>query len=599
MALSPERQQVLQTELDRLVDRLDGPELLWASGYFAGLASAGGQALAESQPANEADPAATLTIWYGTETGNGRGVAERLAAQARSQGFVVDLASLADIQPRRITKLKLLVLVISTHGEGEPPEEAEAFHKLMTSDRAPKLDDLSYAVFALGDSSYPDFCQVGRDLDAALEKAGASRLLQRVDCDVDLESSEDAWQPRILEAVKPLLEPVQGNHSHLQVVRDSATPVAAPMMYGRRSPFMAEVLEVSPLTVPPSAKSVHHLALSLEGSGLSYQPGDSLGVWPSHDPRLVEEILERTGLDGDKAVEYGGEARPLAQWLTSRLELTQVARPFVERYAELGGVTKLVELLEDRDAFAAWCRTRQVVDVIEEFPFELDADQFVSCLRTIAPRLYSIASSPLVDEEEVHLTVKLEGREIDDRLRAGAASWQLTRALRPGDSLPVYVEASPSFRLPESGETPVIMIGPGTGVAPFRAFVEHRAALGHSGRNWLFFGEQHRQTDFLYQLEWLRHLREGTLSRLSVAFSRDQADKVYVQHRIAEQGREVFEWLNSGAHVYICGSGQGMARDVHRALAGVIAEHAGVSAKVAEERLARMKSAGRYKKEVY
>ncbi|MCG5499777.1 assimilatory sulfite reductase (NADPH) flavoprotein subunit [Ectothiorhodospira lacustris] len=599
MALSPERQQVLQAELDRLVARLDAPELLWASGYFAGLASAGGQALPQSVPANEADAAATLTLWYGTETGNGRGVAERLAAQARAQGWAVDLASLADIQPRRITKLKLLVLVISTHGEGDPPEEAEAFYKLMTSDRAPKLDGLNFAVFALGDSSYPDFCQVGRDLDTALERAGAHRILDRVDCDVDLDASEDVWQPRILEAVTPLLEPTKATQPRLQVVRDSAIPASAAMVHGRRNPFTAELLEVSPLTVSPSAKSVHHLALSLEGSGLSYQPGDSLGVWPSHAPHLVDEILERTGLNGDEAVERGGETRPLVEWLTHRLELTQVARPFVERYAELGGVTQLAELLEDRNAFAAWCKTRQVADVIDEYPCELNADPFVSCLRAIAPRLYSIASSPLVDEDEVHLTVKLEGGETDNRLRAGAASWQLTRSLRPGDGLPVYVEANPNFRLPEGGETPVIMIGPGTGVAPFRAFVEHRAALGHGGKNWLFFGEQHRQTDFLYQLEWLRHLREGTLSRLSVAFSRDQADKVYVQHRLAEQGREVFDWLESGAHVYICGSGQGMAKDVHRALAGVIAEHAGVSAEVAEERLAEMKSAGRYKKEVY
>lgn len=604
MVLSPERQQALQTELDRFGGRMDGIELVWASGYFAGLAAAGGVVLAAAQaeaaPAAESIAAATLTIWYGTETGNGRGVAERLAAQARARGFAVDLASLADIQPRRITKLKLLVLVVSTHGEGDPPEEAEAFHKLLTSDRAPRLDGLSYAVFALGDSSYPDFCQTGRELDAALEAAGATRILDRVDCDVDFEPSEDEWQPRILEAVKPLAAAPQLPQPRLQVVREGARPAAAASpTHDRRSPFAAEVLEVSPLTVAPSAKSVHHVALSLEGSGLEYLPGDSVGVWPRHHPRLIEEILERTGLDGEESVERGGESLKLSDWLSGRLELTQVVRPFVERYAELGGVAQLTKLLDDRDAFAAWCRTRQVADVLAEFPLKLEAAQFVACLRAIAPRLYSIASSPLVDEAEVHLTVKLEGGAVGRRLRAGVASWQLTRCLEPGDTLPVYVEANPRFRLPEHGASPVIMIGPGTGVAPFRAFVEHRKALGQTGRSWLLFGEQHRSTDFLYQLEWQRHLREGSLSKLSVAFSRDQATKVYVQHRLIEHGREVFEWLDSGAHVYVCGSGQSMAKDVHRALAAVIAEHGGVSAEAAEERLAEMKSAGRYHKDVY
>lgn len=604
MALSPEGQQQLQTELDRLGGQLDAGQLTWASGYFAGLAAAGSPVVAsEPAPAAQAETASTLTVWYGTETGNACGVAERLAAAAREQGCAVDVASLAEVQPRRIAKLSLLVLVIATHGEGDPPEDAEGFYKLLTSDRAPRLDDLQFAVFALGDSSYPDFCQTGRDLDEALERLGATRVLDRVDCDVDFEPEEDRWRPRILERVHPHVAPENAAQPRLQVVRaggGSGAALTRTPQWNRRNPFSAELLEVARLTVAPSNKSVHHVALSLEGSGLAYEPGDSLGIWPANDSRLVDEILDITGVNGDDRVEIDGEQLAVAEWLAKRRELTLVARPFVERYAELGEIGPLQELLEDRDRFGEWCRQHQVVDILHQYPVGLEAGQLVGSLRGIAPRLYSIASSPLVDSDEAHLTVKLEGNECDDgRLRAGAASWQLTRALGPGARLPVYVESNPRFRLPDDGDRPVVMIGPGTGVAPFRAFVEHRRALGHAGRTWLFFGEQHRRTDFLYQLEWQRHLRQGSLTRLTVAFSRDQRDKLYVQHRLREHGRALYEWLEDGAAVYVCGSGQAMAGDVHQALADVIADHRDCAPGAAEQYLARMKSGQRYQKDVY
>ena len=600
MAISPRRQQVLQTELDRFGASLSGHERLWASGYLAGLAAAGQTDLtADARPTGQADVAASLTIWYGSETGNGRAVAKRLAAAAEARGHAVELASLDEIQPRHVSRLSLLVLIVSTHGEGDPPEQAEAFYRLMTSERAPKLDKLSYAVFALGDSSYPDFCQTGRELDQALERAGARRILDRVDCDVDFETSEQGWQPRLLETVRPLLEADGATGPRLTVVREAADAAATGITHDRRNPYAAEVLEVSPLTVAPSAKSVHHVVLDIDDSGLNYQPGDSLGVWPENDPRLIAEILETTGLDAASEVERDGDRLPLGQWLARRLELTQVVRPFIARYAELGGIHELNELLADRERFARWCRTRQVADVLAEYPVELDADQLVGSLRALAPRLYSIASSPLADPGEVHLTVKLEGGERDGRLRAGVASRQLTGRLEPGDTVNVYLEANPRFRLPDNGDSPIIMIGPGTGVAPFRAFVAQRQALGHAGPSWLFFGEQHRRTDFLYQLEWQRHLREGALTRLSAAFSRDQAEKCYVQHRLAEQQREVYDWLERGAHVYVCGSGQGMARDVHQALVEVIASVGGLGTEAAENRLAELKSAGRYARDVY
>ena len=370
--------------------------------------------------------------------------------------------------------------------------------------------------------------------------------------------------------------------------------------HDRRNPFLAEVLEVSPLTIAPSRKTVRHVALDIEGSGLDYLPGDSLGLWPKHDDRLVDEILEVTGQDGDTEVERQGQSHSLRYWLQTRLELTQVVRPFVQAVAKASDSSLLHGLLDDRDGLQRWVERRQVIDVLREFPLSLDAAGLVGLLRGIAPRLYSIASSPLASEGEVHLTVKLEGGlSAGGQLRAGVASWQLTSGVEPGERLPIYIEANPRFRLPEDPDRPIIMIGPGTGVAPFRAFVEHRQALGHGGRNWLIFGDQHRRTDFLYQLEWQRHLKSGTLDRLSVAFSRDQEQKVYVQHRLIEHAREVFAWLEEGAHVYVCGSGQGMATDVHAALVRVLAGQGALSNEQAEERLAELVEQGRYQKDVY
>jgi len=593
MALSPARQEEIRIRLDGLRRSLAADELLWASGYMAGLAAADPAAV----PAPEVEPGETLTIWYGTETGNARAIARRLAEAAEARGYTVDVANLGEIQPRRVGKLGLLLLIVSTHGEGDPPEQAERFYRFILSDRPARLDTLRYAVFALGDSSYPDFCQTGRELDERLAALGAHRLLERVDCDVDFETNENPWREQVLETVAPLLSASQpAAPAHLRVVRPEGPTIAD---HDRAHPFAAEVLERAPLTIAPSSKRVAHLELSLEGSGLSYQPGDSLGIWPRNDKRLVAEVIEYIGADPDSPVTRDDQERTLFNWLSEHLELTQVVRPFVSAWAELSGSDELAALLEQRDPLQAWGKTRQVPDVLREYPARVSPQQLVAALRRIAPRLYSIASSPLVAEDEVHLTVKLEGGEADGLLRAGSASWLVHSGTKAGDTLPVYVEANERFRLPEDADRPVIMIGPGTGVAPFRAFLQHRQALGHSGRNWLFFGEQHRRTDFLYQLEWQRFRRDGVLTDLSVAFSRDQAERRYVQHRLIEQGRAVHAWLAEGAQVYVCGNGQGMATDVHQALINIVARHGEVTPERAGEYLDELKQQRRYQKDVY
>lgn len=600
MAISPAVRQDLEKQLGKWASELDEVQLQWASGYLAGVAAARAENHASTEHGVQSPAVApTLTIWYGSETGNGRGVAQRLAAEAEARGFSVELASTADIKPRSIAKLETLLLVMSTHGEGDPPEEAEALHRLVLSDRAPRLDDLKFAVFALGDSSYPDFCQTGREFDGRLEALGATRFMDRVDVDVDFEPAEDAWRSELLERLEADAKPGRAAASgpRLQLIRDGES---APSRIDRRNPYDAEVLEIAPLTVAPSTSPVHHVEFLLEGSGLEWQPGDSLGVWPRNDGRLVDEILEVSGIDAAVEVARDKETLQVRDWLERRLELTLLAGRFLEAWANAAESTRLRALIDDRDRLADWTSTRQVIDVLREFPARVDADTLVGMLRGISPRLYSIASSPLAGNDEIHLTVKrVGGLDSHSRLRAGVASWQLTESVSPGDTLPVYVEANPRFRLPEDQDAPVIMIGPGTGVAPFRAFVQHRQAAGANGANWLFFGARNRRTDFLYQLEWQRFLKEGALARLSVAFSRDQAEKLYVQHRLREQGRDIYDWLERGAHVYVCGDGQRMATDVHQALVDVIAEQGGRSAQQAVEYLEAMKLAKRYQKDVY
>jgi len=600
MAISPAVRQDLEKQLGHWAAALDEHQLQWASGYLAGIAAARVEVLpARAQDAASDAAVPIVTIWYGSETGNGRGVAERLAADAKAQGFSVELASTADVKPRAIAKLDTLLLVMSTHGEGDPPDDAEALHKLVLSDRAPRLEKLKFAVFALGDSSYPDFCQTGQEFDRRLEELGATRLMDRVDVDVDFEPAEDAWRSELLATLST--EPKPGGivpAPHLQLIRGAEADAAT--RFDRRRPFQAEVLQISPLTVAPSTSPVHHVELLVEGSGLEWLPGDSLGLWPTNDPRLVDEIIEVTGIDAGYSIRRGGETLPANEWLSRRLELTQLARPFLEAWATVSDSAELRNLLGDREAFSGWVTSRQVIDVLRDYPARVEAAQLIDSMRGIAPRLYSIASSPLTGDDEIHLTVKrVGGLDQRARLRAGVASWQLTESVKPGDTASVYVEANPRFRLPDDPDAPVIMIGPGTGVAPFRAFVQHRQAAGANGPNWLFFGARNRRTDFLYQLEWQRFQREGALDRLSVAFSRDQAEKIYVQDRLREQGRDIYDWLERGAHVYVCGDGQAMAADVHQTLVEVIAAHGGKTEGQATDHLESMKHAKRYQKDVY
>ncbi|MFQ6006971.1 MAG: assimilatory sulfite reductase (NADPH) flavoprotein subunit, partial [Woeseia sp.] len=567
-------------------------QLQWVSGYVAGLAARNETGISPVSPPAP-DPSNAMTILYGSQTGNGRGIAEQLRQEASSRGIAVKLSSLADYKPANIKRETLLSLVVSTHGEGDPPDDAELFHEYLLSSKAPELVNLKYSVLALGDSSYVNFCRTGRELDARLSELGASRFVPTVECDLDYDDAAVAWARAVLEALP------RDRQSVSEVPRLHA--VKSPVVYNRRHPFEAEVLTNQKITGAKSTRDVRHIELSLEGSGISYEPGDSLAVIPDNPPPLIEELLEELALSGDEEVGINDAIFKLEDAFRSELEITTPSLGFLESYAAFTQSQDLADLLEPdhRAALSDYLENRQIIDIVREYPVVVGAAEFAASLRKLVPRSYSIASSPLANPDEVHLTVASLNYEAFGTEHWGAASTMLADRISEGDRVSVFVEPNPRFRLPADGDTPVIMIGPGTGVAPFRAFVEHRAELGATGRNWLIFGNRTFHSDFLYQLEWQRFLKRGALHRMDVAFSRDQASKVYVQHRIAEHGAEFHEWLRQGAAIYVCGDARYMAGDVHTALAEVLMSHGGFDCDSAEAYLKDLRRAGRYQRDVY
>lgn len=584
--------------LEQLTGGLDGAGLWWLSGYAAGLARA--HALPVSRPSAlavaEPQTASQLTIVYGSQTGNARRVAEKLAQQVEAAGLGVRLLRADAYQARELKNERHLAIVISTQGDGDPPDDARGFFDFIIGKRAPQLPELQYSVLALGDSSYPQFCAIGRRLDERLAELGAKRWFARGEADLDIDSVANPWLANALTAVKEALKPA----APLATVTPLRPLAVATSTYTRDNPFPAELLVNQRITGHGSEKDIRHIELSLEGSGLHYEVGDALGIWPVNPPALVDAVLATLELDGTQAITHGEQTLPLREWLSSKRELTRLSRPFVATHAAQAKSEELNALLApDRTAdFTRLMAEQQVIDLLRAYPAAWAAEELVAALRPLVPRLYSIASSPKAVGEEAHLTVAHVEYTIDGDTRWGAASHFLARATE-GERLPVFIEHNDRFRLPKDGARDVILVGPGTGVAPFRGFVQDRAAGGTSGRNWLFFGNPHARSDFLYQLEWQDALKRGELHRLDLAFSRDQAHKVYVQDRLRERGADVFAWLEGGAHFYVCGDATRMAKDVHAALLDIIATHGGKSAEDAADYLNDLQAQGRYARDVY
>ncbi|WP_269496092.1 assimilatory sulfite reductase (NADPH) flavoprotein subunit [Castellaniella sp. S9] len=590
----PEAKHALITDL---ADSLEPQALSWLSGYFAGVAQGRQSARAPAPLAVAAAPANArrLTILYGSQTGNAKRIAEGLLQRVQGQGLEARLVRADQYPTRELKEEQLLYIVMSTQGDGEPPDDSIALVEFLLGKRAPKLPKLKYAVLGLGDSSYPSFCGISQKIDERLAELGAERLQEAGAADLDIETVASPWQDAALAHARQQLKAAEAPAGA------TVTPLRVqPGKVTRDQPFHAELLLNQPITGRDSDKDIRHLELSLEGSGLHYEPGDALGVWPVQDEALVARVVEAAGLDAAAPVEHQGATRPLGEWLRSHRELTVLTRPFLQALAERAGDEGLHTLLrpESREALAAYMAGHQLIDALRAWPARWPADALVAALRPLAPRMYSIASCAAVAEDEVHLTLANVAFEREGEDRWGVASRFLSQ-LPEGAKAPVFVEENTRFRLPADPGRDIIMIGAGTGVAPYRAFIQARAETGAAGRNWLFFGNPHFGSDFLYQTEWQQALKAGALQRIDLAFSRDQAGKVYVQHRLAERGAEVYDWIQGGAHVYVCGDATRMARDVHATLLEIARDQGGLDEEGARQWLDELAAQGRYARDVY
>lgn len=590
---SPFDEQQLEA-LNRALESLEPHQSLWLSGYLAGLS----RALPADALAGAAAPVAqageTLQVFYGSETGNGETLAQRLAETARGAGLTVETASLDGLRLPQLARLTNAVFIVSTHGEGDPPEEALDFFEALDGPRAPRLEQLRYRILALGDRSYTHFCAAGVRLDERLAALGASRFGTRVDCDVDYGPGYEAWATEVLAWSHDHLAGGANARpaARLSVVRNSPS-------WTRDNPFEAEVLDLRPITGIGSPKDVRHIALSLEGSGLAYAPGDALGVWAPNRDDTVAEILEQLGIDPAARVSIGDEALTVAESLTQRRELTRLDAGTIENYARATGRADLLEAFQafgdnERSAFI---EARQFADLVTEFPGKTEAQTLVDGLRPLAPRSYSIASSADYVGEEVHLTVATVRSQAGATPRQGLASGHLNLDLEAGARVRVFAEPNRRFHLPED-DAPIVMIGAGTGVAPYRAFAQQLEADGRDNEAWLIFGNPHLRTDFLYQRDWLKWRETGQVGRIDAAWSRDQEEKRYVQHIVAEQAERLDEWLARGAHVYLCGA-LAMGHAVQDALVEGLARVRGTDSDAAREAVADLRRAGRLHKDLY
>jgi sulfite reductase (NADPH) flavoprotein alpha-component len=565
-----------------LLNRVVGPaspiQRAWLAGFLAGVELVQGTGL----PAVAARPAEPLTIVYASESGNCEKLASDFAKSARKNGMKPTLIDMADLDPAVLTSVKKLVVIAATWGEGEPPARAVRNYAELMGEGAPRLDGVEFGVLALGDTAYVEFCAIGKKIDERLEALGARRVVERVDCDLDFAEPASRWTA---DAIKVLAPPVDdAARGRVIEVDFGAKPAGA----SNTDIVEAEITELVNLNSSRSDKETVHLALAFDGAAPAYEPGDSLDLYAENDPAYVDELLTLAGLTDD--------ARLRDELIKTR-DVTTLSLKSIETYATLTGHTYVKKLIEDGEA-KDWVAGRQLIDLIAMFPIALTVDQLRAVTRPLAPRAYSIASSRSEVGDEAHLLISAVRYQSHGRTRKGVASTHVAERLKRGAKVRVKLKPNRHFALP-APDRDIIMVGPGTGVAPFRAFVQERRATHASGKSWLFFGDRQFTHDFLYQLDWQEALADGTLTRMDVAFSRDTPDKLYVQHKIWDKRRDLVEWLDNGANFYVCGDAKNMAKDVRAALVAAYTDVKGLAPDAAEQAVAGLERDKRYLQDTY
>lgn len=602
------------TQINELLQTLTPEQKVWLSGYLvanqqltSGTSDTQGSQieavskdtetmLQQNEPTIQPEKRA-ITLLYGSETGNAQGLAEIFEERLSNIGHNVTLKAMDEFKPKNLKNVEDLFIITSTQGEGDPPDNAAELHEFIHGRKAPKLEGVRFSVLALGDQTYEFFCQTGKDFDKKLEELGAERLYERVDCDVDYEEDAEKWMANVINTIDSAPEGTQSE----QVVSESIKS-AKEKKYSKANPYQAEVLENINLNGRGSNKETRHIEFLLDNFGEEYEVGDCLVVLPQNDPALVELLMSKLGWDPGDQIEISedGDTISLEEALTSYFEITKLTRPLLQNAAAYFDNEALEDKVQDSEWIQNYIEGRDFIDLLNDFPpEELEPEDLYQILRKLPPREYSISSSYQSLPDEVHITVGAVRYNTHGRDRSGVCSVQFAERIQPGDTVPIYLKRNPNFKFPKDGDTPIIMIGPGTGIAPFRAHMQEREEYGYKGNTWLFFGDQHFTTDFLYQTEWQEWLKDGVLEKMNVAFSRDTDQKVYVQHRIAEHSKEFNEWLEKGASIYICGDEKNMAKDVHQAIRNVLVKEQNLTEEDAESYLKQMKKDKRYQRDVY
>ena len=584
-------------ELKKIIENYNDKQLAWLSGYLWGRAekSSVEQVLpSTTPPSNMTQAEQKVTIISASQTGNARRVANELSQDIERLGIVVTHLPAGEYKAKKLSQEEILILVTSTQGEGEPPEEALSLYKYLFAAKAPKLTHLQFAVFGLGDASYPKFCQAAKDFDQRFAELEAQRLLVRVDADTDFQTVSTSWRQAVIDKLSQL------QLSNTQSPTENSTSIAVnSSLYHRDNPFIATVNVNQKITSRDSDRDIRHIELDLSDSDLHYQPGDAVGVWYQNSNELVEEILSITQLAGETPVEHHGQQIALKTVLTEYVELTQNTPIIIEKYAQAVQHPELLTLIGDREALLEMSQTLPLVDMLNRYRGKIEVQTFVELLRPLTPRFYSIASAQDEVDSEVHLTVNVVRYQVDDKIRMGGASGFLANQIADQDQVKIFIEHNDNFRLPDDTHAPIIMIAAGTGIAPFRAFLQQRASQGATGKNWLFFGNPHFISDFLYQVEWQSYVKEGLLTRIDLAWSRDQAEKIYVQDKLIAQASDIWQWLQEGAFIYVCGDAKRMAKAVDLALQQILMTQAQYSQEQAISYLDELRSQKRYQRDVY